>query len=83
MNDPAKLAIFVREALAKRTHLRLTEIQLFGAVADLAPDKLTVDEFRDAVEWNQSRNYIDRAFDDDRRLDTWALTKKGKVKQGL
>ncbi len=83
MNDPIALNKYLREVLALAPRRRFTERMLFDGMKRLTGGELTVDEFKAAIEWNHSRNLAEFKYDDDLQADTWALTAKGKAKEGV
>lgn len=83
MTDPVTLRRYLREVLSLRTARKFTERQLFDGCRKLAGEALQVDELRAAIEWNQSRNYVDYQHDDDLSEDVYFLTEAGRKKEGL
>lgn len=84
MNKPAEVRQHVRAALAMRPRDKFTELQLFEVTRRKCPgDKLDVDEFRAALEWNLAENYVTYEFDKDADAERWWLTKAGKAKEGV
>lgn len=89
MNEPAAIREDIRRvlALAKRNEagarVPMPERVLFEGVRRLSRETLKVDEFKEAAQWNEEREYIVRSFDDVADSDAWALTPAGLKKEGL
>lgn len=84
MNDPVALRRHIREALALRPRYEFTETQHFEAVRrKCVAEKLQLEEFLAAREWNHERNLIEFRHDDDLAEDVWRLTDAGKTKEGV
>ena len=89
MNEPAVIREDIRRvlALAKRdekgVRVPMPERVLFEGVRRLSRDTLRVDEFREALNWNEQRGFAARSFDDVADSDAWALTPAGLKKEGM
>jgi hypothetical protein len=90
VNDPVLLRRYVREILASSQDRRLlTERMIFDGVKRLARDPLQVDEFKAALQWNASRNYVVSEPDDDAAHPgeeaplLWKISEDGLKKEGL
>lgn len=89
MNEPAHLREYLRQvlALARRAEdgqrVPMGEKVLFEGVRRLCREPLKVDEFREALLWNEARGYAERSYDDVIDGDAWALTAAGLKKEGV
>jgi hypothetical protein len=88
MNDPVFTNRYVREVLAlvalkPKPHHELTERQIFEGVKQLSREPLTVDELREAMNWNLARRYVEARNDDDLGREVFSLTLTGKQKEKL
>lgn len=87
MNDPILLRRDIRKVLALDPNpapgKELTEKLLHDAVNRLCRQELAADEFREALLWNHTRDYVSKRHDEDRGADVWLLTPEGRKKEGL
>lgn len=88
MNDPVFTNRYVREVLAlvalkPKPQNELTERQIFEGVKQLSREPLTVDELREAMNWNLARRYVEARNDDDLGREVFSLTLTGKQKEKL
>ena len=89
MNEPAQIREDIRRvlALARRDEqgkrMPMGEKILFEGVRRLCREPLRVDEFREALLWNEHRRYAERSYDDVIDGDAWALTAAGLKKEGV
>ena len=89
MNEPAHLREYLRQvlALARRDERGLRvpmgEKILFEGARRLCREPLKVDEFREALQWNEARGYVAGSYDDVLDGDAWALTRAGLQKEGV
>ena len=89
MNEPAHIREYLRQvlALARRDErgdrVPMPENILFHGARRLCREPLKVDEFREALLWNEQRDYAKRSFDDVIDGDAWALTAAGLKKEGI
>lgn len=89
MNEPAQIREYIRQvlALARRNEtgqrVPMDDRRLYLGVERLCREALKVDEFRAALAWNESRDYVVRSFDDVADSDAWALTPAGLKKEGV
>lgn len=88
MNDPVFTNRYVREVLAlvalkPKPQNELTERQIFEGVKQLSREPLTVDELREAMNWNLARRYVESRNDDDLGREVFNLTLTGKQKEKL
>lgn len=72
---------YIRDVLALAAPFGVTEQALQDGVDDLVPGPIDVSLFRDAVEWNLSRDYIRARTNEDTDQREWRLTELGKAKQ--
>ena len=72
---------WVREALALAEPYALPEAALLSGVRRLAGGAFDESEYRRALEWNLSRNYIRSEVNEDTDLREWRLTPLGRAKQ--
>lgn len=73
----------VREVLALAPSRRFSERMILDAVNRLIPIEATLDEVKQAMEWNHDRGLIDYAFNHDEERDEWTLTRRGRDKEGI
>lgn len=73
----------VREVLAIRPGYGKTESQLLEMVNDMVGGGVSLQELRDATDWNNSQNLI--RFSDDAESETtlWFITEAGLAKQNI
>jgi hypothetical protein len=83
MNDPVILRKKLREVLAMAPRRRFSEQMLLDALNRLVPEELTVQELKQAIEWNHAHNWIEYRHNEDEGRDEWFLTDAGKQKEGL
>lgn len=72
---------YIRDVLALAAPYGVTEKALQDGVDDLVPGPIDLSMFRDAVEWNLSKDYIRARINEDTDLKEWRLTELGKAKQ--
>ena len=88
MNEPSHIREYLRQALAlarrdeRGKRVPMPERILFEGVRRLCREPLKVDEFREALQWNEARGYAKSSFDDVADSDAWALTPAGLKKEG-
>ena len=89
MNEPAVIREDLRRvlALAKRdekgARVPMPERILFEGVRRLSRATLKVDEFREALAWNEGRDYLVRSFDDVADSDAYTRPSAGLKKEGV
>lgn len=81
--DVVALRAEVRRVIsAMPGNMKVTKAVLLAGLKaqGFAPGDMHLDE---AVEWNQSRGYLDYRYDTDIDQDVWFLTDRGREKEGL
>lgn len=72
---------YIRDVLALADPFGVTEKAMQDGVDSLVPGPIDVSMFRDAVEWNLSKDYIRARDNEDTDQKEWKLTAKGEAKQ--
>jgi hypothetical protein len=85
MNDPILVRRQLRTILSALpvNRQQVSEEFLVEQLSRFFPSKATVNELRNALEWNQSRGFIDYRHNTDEDRVEWFLTDAGKHKEGL
>lgn len=73
----------IREALNIRAGSGKTERMLLEMVNELVGGGVSLQEVRDAIEWNHSEAYIRSAYDDEAEVTEWFITKAGIEQENL
>jgi hypothetical protein len=85
MNEPILVrqkVRFILSALPKNRPWTREEF-LVDQLNRYLPSRVTVDELRTALEWNQARGYIEYRRNSDEECEEWFLTDSGRHKEGL
>lgn len=77
---PALYRRYIREVLSM-TKFGVTDKNLQDAVDDLVSGPIDLSLYRDAIEWNLSKDYIRSGKNEDTEEREWRLTPLGKAKQ--
>lgn len=85
MNDPVLVRQRIRKILSALPVHRpwAREEFVLEVLNEFFAEKVTIDELRTALEWNQSKGYIDYRQNGDKDRIEWFLTDLGRHKEGL
>lgn len=72
---------YIREVIALAAPYAVTDKALEDGVNSLVPGPIDLSLFRDAMEWNLSKDYIRAKTNEDTDQREWRLTELGKAKQ--
>ena len=72
----------IREALGVVPAGKLcTTEMLTKSAARIVIFEVTEADLQEAIEWNQSKGFIDYKWDSDSEVDSWFLTERGRAKK--
>lgn len=78
---PALYRKWIREVIAGAAPYGLPDAAMEDAVQNLAGGRFDLSDYRGAVEWNLSKDYIRASDNEDTDQREWKLTKLGTAKQ--
>ncbi len=73
----------IREVLAMASGYGKTEGLILQSVNDLTGGGVTLQEIRNALEWNLSQNFVRSEYDSEDETTVWFMTAGGTAKQNL
>lgn len=73
----------IREVLNIRPGFGKTEEMLLDGVNELVGGGVSLQELRDAIEWNLGESFVRSAWDNEREETEWFITADGKAAQNI
>jgi DNA-binding transcriptional regulator YdaS (Cro superfamily) len=73
----------VREAINTRPGFGKTEAVVVQAVNVLLGGGVSLQEVRDAIEWNHSERFIRSERDEENEVTVWKITPEGQAKESI
>lgn len=79
--NPALYRQYIRDVIALSAPYAVADKALQDGVDSLIPGPIDLSTYRDAIEWNLSKDYIRARVNEDTDQKEWRLTELGRAKQ--